>query len=133
MKNFRFVSRVLVMKLVVFGIVCILGCSAPAPATAQSSQSQFKVITPGTPFFAVSGDWYQVTVRAGTLTAYTGGDSDTEMEIWDISAKRLAYDDDSGTDKNARISITVPAGTFFIRIGYAGGSGRPYVLNVDRQ
>ena len=116
------------LKLAVFVVVFTLGCSALA--AAQSVQGQITVITPGTPIFAVSGDYYQVTVRAGNLTVYTVGSSDTEIYIYDSSAQRLAYDDDSGTNYNAKVSITVPAGTFFIRIGYAEGSG-PYVLHVE--
>jgi hypothetical protein len=118
------------LKLAVFVVVFTLGCSALA--AAQSVQGQITVITPGTPIFAVSGDYYQVTVRAGNLTVYTVGSSDTEIYIYDSSAQRLAYDDDSGTNYNAKVSITVPAGTFFIRVGYAGDSG-PYVLHVEAQ
>jgi hypothetical protein len=63
---------------------------------------------------------------------YTTGGSDTEIRIYDSSARRLAYDDDSGTDYNARVSISVPAGTFFIGISYADDDDDAYTLHVER-
>ena len=79
----------------------------------------------------MNAGWYQVTVPAGTLTAFTEGNADTYMEIYNSSAQLIAVDDDSGNGFNPRISITVPAGTYLIRVTYLSGSGL-YVLHVTR-
>jgi hypothetical protein len=128
MKKIDFISKNLFMRLAIFALFFVAGS---ALVSAQSAQSQFQVITPGTPFFGVSAAYYQVNLTAGRLTVYTQGSSDTEITIYDSKAQRLAYDDDSGVDYNARVTINVTAGTYFIRITYADGSG-PYVLNVER-
>lgn len=122
-------------KIPAIGFLCLLiiGCGGGSAGTvsAQSAQNPFRVITPGTPIFEVKRDYYQVTVRAGTLTVYTMGGSDTTIRVYDSSAQRLAEDDDSGTDYNARISITVPDGTYYILVGYAGSDETPYILSVE--
>jgi len=115
------------MRLFILALALL--CSA-VTVTAQSVQSQFKVITPGTPIFAVNSDYYQITVPTGKVTAYTTGSSDTIIYIYDSSARLITEDDDSGEDYNAMLSFHAVAGTYFIRIEYAGDSG-PYVLHIE--
>jgi hypothetical protein len=96
-------------------------------------------ITPGTQYNATLagdgrnvGQLYRVTVNAGTLTAYTSSNIDTYMRLYDSNMNEIASDDDSGSGSNARISQTVSAGTFFIRVaGYSGSVEGPYTLNVE--
>jgi hypothetical protein len=102
----------------------------------QPQSSEFKSITPGRPFPGASSGYYQVTVPAGNLTVYTVGSADPYIEVYDSSANLIAHDNNSGEDDNARINISVPAGTFFIRIINQGFSftdpfPRPYVLHVE--
>jgi hypothetical protein len=129
MKKNSFISMALFMKVAVFVLLFVINSAFLA---AQAVQSHCTVVTPGTPFFAASSGWYQVTVPAGRLTVYTTGSSDTEIRLYDSSARRIAYDDDSGTDYNARVSVSVSAGTFFIGVSYADDDDNAYTLHVER-
>ena len=72
---------------------------------------------------------YSVTVPAGRLIAYTESNLDTVMRIYNADWEEIAYDDDSGTGSNARISIRVPAGTYTIGVtGYSSGAVGPYTV-----
>ena len=124
-------SLFLRMVLIKTAMIVVLMTSCSAPATAQSSQSRYPVITRGTPVFAVGNGWYQITVPAGTLTIYTVGSADTILEIYDSSGKMLAQDDDSGENRNARISISVSAGTYFIGAGTYRVNNAFYVIHAE--
>lgn len=108
--------------------------------TVSTEIVQATNITPGTAYSATlqSGGehLYRVTVPSGRvrLTAYTESGIDTQMWIYDDGWKELAYDDDSGSGNNARISINVSAGTYFISIkGYDRNDAGAYSLSVTTQ
>ena len=74
---------------------------------------------------------YTVTVPAGRLIAYTESNLDTVMRVYNTAWEEIAYDDDSGSEYNARISIRVPAGTYTIGVaGYGSGHVGPYTVYV---
>ncbi len=65
---------------------------------------------------------------AGTLTAYTTGSTDTYGSILDSSGNVLDDDDDGGRGWNFRVSTSVSAGTYYIRVeGWETGT---YTLHV---
>jgi len=122
-----FISRIVFLRLAALVLVLVFGC---ALAAAQTTQSQITAISPGEQIFAVDTAYYKVTVPSTTLVVYTEGDADTQVAIYNSSAKTIAEDDDSGDDYNARISVQVPAGTYYIRVDFYGGNA-PYVLHVE--
>jgi Bacterial pre-peptidase C-terminal domain len=60
----------------------------------------------------------------------TGG-TDTYGSLYDASGQRLESDDDGGTDSNFRISRTLGAGRYFIRVEGAGGAEGSYGIEVS--
>ena len=65
---------------------------------------------------------------SGTLTAYTTGSTDTYGSILDSSGNILDDDDDGGRGFNFRVSTSVSAGTYYIRVeGFETGD---YTLHV---
>jgi hypothetical protein len=141
MKNsIKFFGIIVFITVIIFSIVaCNVGTSNSSNVSTTSiteTKQQYTFIKPGTLFFGVGNAWYQVTVSAGTLTAYTGGDFlDTVMAIYDSSGKMLARDDDSGEGRNAKISLTVSAGTYYIAVVSYDTKivNGPYVLHVEAQ
>jgi hypothetical protein len=110
--------------------------SAPTPQQ-NTSFDQARTITSGTTTNATLqvnvSHYYRIQAGAGTLTVYTTGNIDTEIWLYNSNRNQLQYDDDSGANSNARISRTVSAGTYFIRVGgYRNASGA-YALYVSLQ
>lgn len=75
-------------------------------------------------------DLFKVSLIAGTtylfdLTRTTGGLSDPYLTLYNPSANRIAYDDDSGGSSNARISYTATtSGTYYLgAMDYETGTG----------
>ncbi len=65
---------------------------------------------------------------SGTLTVYTTGGTDTYGSILDSSGNVLDEDDDGGRGFNFRVSTSVSAGTYYIRVeGFETGD---YTLHV---
>jgi len=61
--------------------------------------------------------WYFYEVpRYGTLTIFTEGNMDTMLYLYDRFGTLIAQDDDSGEDKNAKISRNLNAGIYFIDV-----------------
>ena len=92
-------------------------------------------ITPGRPHNAVlrgsTAQLYSVTVRAGTLIAYTESSMDTRIRVFNAQGERIAMDDDSGDRLNARVNVRVPAGTYTIEVnGWDSDDTGPYTLHV---
>ena len=82
----------------------------------------------GWTFSGRSGD--RVTIEADAAD----GDLDPQLTLFDSSGKRVAENDDlSGSNNNARITITLPrTGTYTIVVS-AFGSGGSYILRLTRQ
>jgi len=69
---------------------------------------------------------FQIT-RTGiiTFTAWTGGNMDTWLNLYDNNGNLFEEDDDSGDNFNALISTRLNAGTYYLEVrGYGGGTGR---------
>ena len=77
-------------------------------------------------------DYFVVEMSsAGTLTAYTTGDTDTEGYVLDSSGNVLDYNDDGGEGWNFRVSASVSAGTYYIRVeGSSSWDTGDYTLHV---
>jgi hypothetical protein len=61
-------------------------------------------------------DWYRLVLSGGYFTAATEGDIDTYLELYDAAGRKLAEDDDSNYDTNAKISLLLEAGTYYVRV-----------------
>ena len=69
-------------------------------------------------------DVYQITVTdSGTLTVYSTGSMDLYGRLLDDSGNELASNDDDGENRNFRISRSVSAGTYYIRVRHYDNSG----------
>ncbi len=77
-------------------------------------------------------DYFVVEMSsAGTLTAYTTGNTDTEGYILDGSGNVLDRNDDGGEGWNFWVSAPVSAGTYYIRIeGSSSWDTGDYTLHV---
>jgi hypothetical protein len=64
-------------------------------------------------------DWYKLTIPAegGYFFAYTDSAADTWLELLDEAGKKLAEDDDSRGGVNARISLMLPGGVYYLKTG----------------
>ena len=68
---------------------------------------------------------------SGSLTVYTTGGTDTEGYILDSSGNVLDYNDDGGEGWNFRVSASVSAGTYYIRVkGSFSSVTGDYTLHV---
>ena len=69
-------------------------------------------------------DVYQITVTgSGALTVYSTGSMDLYGRLLDDSGNELASNDDGGEDTNFRISRSVDAGTYYVRVRHYDNSG----------
>jgi len=77
-------------------------------------------------------DYFRVEMSsAGTLTAYTTGRVDTKGAILDSSGNVLDDDDDDGEGSNFRVSASVSAGTYYIKVeAYSPSRTGDYTLHV---
>ena len=72
--------------------------------------------------------------RAGTLVAYTTGDTDTYGSILNSSGSVLTSNDEAGPGSNFRVSASVGPGTYYIRVrGYGSLTAGSYTLYADGQ
>ena len=66
--------------------------------------------------------------RAGTLVAYTTGDTDTYGSILNSSGSVLTSNDEAGPGSNFRVSASVGPGTYYIRVrGYGSLTAGSYI------
>jgi hypothetical protein len=83
--------------------------------------------------FLTSGDedWYRAEVPSGgaRVTIYTESSIDTFLTVYDANGSRIAEDDDSGEGNNARLTVNLPEGPFYIKVtpytgtGFSGSQG----------
>ncbi|MCL2008474.1 MAG: PPC domain-containing protein [Treponema sp.] len=72
---------------------------------------------------------YTITVPAGRLIVYTESNMDTLIRVYNSDWDEIAFDDDSGNELNARVSVHVGAGTYTIGVaGWSSGAIGPYTL-----
>lgn len=76
-------------------------------------------------------DWFRVTIPAsgGVLQLRTSGGMDLLMELYDSQGTKLAEDDDSGEDGNARLSKILQAGQYFIKL--TEYEGKPGIYRLE--
>ena len=71
-------------------------------------------------------DLYKLTVKtAGRYTIETEGPTDVKISLYgpDSQTKLVAEDDDSGTDKNAKIAANLTPGTYYIQVRHYNSTG----------
>jgi hypothetical protein len=67
--------------------------------------------------------WYRVAIPTGgaMITAFTTGNSDTRIWIYDMTGNELASDDDSGDNYNAEAATFVQTQTGYIKVNRGSG------------
>jgi len=80
-------------------------------------------------------DLYKFTARATSrYTVETDGPSDVVMTLFGPDGERIAQDDDSGTDRNARIVANLVPGDYTVQVRHynsSSGTGR-YTIRATR-
>jgi hypothetical protein len=77
-------------------------------------------------------DWYRLVLSGGYFTVVTEGDNDTCLELYDAAGRKLAEDDDSNYGTNAKISLLLEAGTYYIKAGaYETGEYTLYCAETE--
>jgi len=112
----------------------LLAAGLAGPVWAQDCYNATYISTNGSVYGSISyagqNNYYRVYLStSGTLTVYTSGSTDTYGYILNSYCSALAYDDDSGTGNNFRISRTLSAGNYYIRVrNYYSSQTGSYVL-----
>ena len=80
-------------------------------------------------------DWYRVAVAAGTATfsaTTPTSDLDTVLGVYNAAGRRVASNDDiAPSNTDSRVSVTLPAGTYFLGVtNYVGTPGGTYTWSV---
>jgi hypothetical protein len=76
--------------------------------------------------------WYSYNMTGtGAFTVYTSGSLDTLLYLYDSQGIRIAEDDDSGGNGNARISQNLGRGTYYIEVKGFGGSAGRFTLHAE--
>jgi hypothetical protein len=67
--------------------------------------------------------WYRVAIPTGgaMITAFTTGNSDTRIWIYDQTGNELTSDDDSGTNYNAEATTFLQTQTGYIKVNRGSG------------
>ena len=111
---------------------------APPPDVHGDTRLSATPVVSGseTPGELVPGDvdYFRVEVaESGVLiVAFTTGNLDTYGYIEDSSGNVLASNDDGGQNANFRVTATVDAGTYYIRVrGFSSSATGPYTLHVE--
>ncbi|MCB4763908.1 MAG: PPC domain-containing protein, partial [Sulfurovum sp.] len=69
-------------------------------------------------------DWFKVVIpSAGRLVAETTGSTDTVGILYDASGTEIVTDNDSGTDTNFKITQSVTAGTYYVKVKHSSATG----------
>ncbi|GHT75801.1 hypothetical protein FACS1894124_7610 [Spirochaetia bacterium] len=79
-------------------------------------------------------DWYKAEIPAegAGVTVYTEGSLNTYLAIYNAEGTEIAQDDDSGSADNARITLALPEGIFYIKaaLSDSGDRGGIYTLQT---
>ncbi|MCB4755389.1 MAG: pre-peptidase C-terminal domain-containing protein, partial [Sulfurovum sp.] len=80
--------------------------------------------TPGSFEIAGDKDWFKIVIsRAGVLEVETTGRIDTNGTLYDASGTQIASNENSGTGNNFKITQTVTAGTYYVKVKHHSTSG----------
>lgn len=74
---------------------------------------------------------FVVTANSTSVTLESTGSTDVEAELYDENGKRLASDDDSGTDTNFKIIQTLDVGRYFFRVRGVNSALGTYSVTVQ--
>ena len=90
--------------------------------------------------FSQDRDWYQVDLQAGrtaTISAY-GADTgrgtliDTRLELYDVTGRLIAIDEDSGVGRDATLVFTPgSSGIYYVVIRATGGAEGTYQIELN--
>lgn len=76
-------------------------------------------------------NFYRVMLpAAGPVSFATRGAADTVIAVLDENGNQLGADDDSGERYNARLTLTLPSGSYVVTVGHCCEGGGPYRLVV---
>lgn len=102
-------------------------CSTEICVTASSTSGSIGSYTdPDYDFFSF------VLTSQGSVTVESTGSTDVMAELFNERGKRIAEDDDSAADGvNFKITQTLPAGRYFVRVEGASGATGSYSLTVQ--
>lgn len=76
-------------------------------------------------------NFYRVMLpAAGPVAFATQGAADTVIAVLDENGNPLGTDDDSGERYNARLTLTLPSGSYVVTVGHCCEGGGPYRLLV---
>ena len=77
-------------------------------------------------------DYFRIELDGpGTLTVYTDGWTDTEGGLLDGDGDLIASDGDGGEEANFRISRSLEAGTYYVRVRGSSGARGDYTLHAE--
>ncbi|MCB4773484.1 MAG: PPC domain-containing protein, partial [Sulfurovum sp.] len=85
-------------------------------------------ITQGRIEVANDKDYFKIQIPSGgTLVLYTTGTTDTRGYLYNASGTtQIAFNDDNGSDQNFKISQSVTAGTYYVKVRhhlFSSGTG----------
>ncbi|MCB4751106.1 MAG: PPC domain-containing protein, partial [Sulfurovum sp.] len=71
-------------------------------------------------------DWFKIVIPSGggILTVSTTGSTDTNGSLYNASGREVASDDNNGSDHNFKITQTVTAGIYYVRVSASSLTGR---------
>ena len=82
---------------------------------------------------AEDADWYSFAVPEGLtafIAAFTAGERDTEITLYDTDFNEIGYNDDGVEDYNAKIVTRLDPGTYYIMVKEINGDIGQYELTL---
>ncbi|MCB4746518.1 MAG: pre-peptidase C-terminal domain-containing protein, partial [Sulfurovum sp.] len=82
--------------------------------------------TPGNIETAGDEDWFKIVIPSGstgTLVVETTGSTDTNGILYNASGAELKTNDNNGSGNNFKISQTVTAGTYYVKVKHSSATG----------
>ncbi|MCB4743952.1 MAG: DUF1566 domain-containing protein, partial [Sulfurovum sp.] len=82
---------------------------------------------------AASADYFKIVIPrgGGRLTVNTTGSTNTRGALLDANGTQVASNDNSGPDRNFRISKSVPAGTYYVKVSASSTGHYELVSQFD--
>ncbi|QQO08012.1 DVUA0089 family protein [Breznakiella homolactica] len=105
------------------------------PNNTRAQAFEITLGEPVTGYFQDEDDveWFKVRVPSdgGLLVVYTTGNQDTKLTLYDERGRKLAEDDDSGSEYNAKVSTVAVGGLYFIELTDYDGARGLYTLHTE--